>query len=66
MALLQNEYAAYLIVVLLVLGIAIQKFYGIGKLIRKFTGSGERVEAARAAKIAKATTAKTTATKTTE
>ena len=56
-ALIQNEYAAYLIIVLLVAGIVIGKFFGFRRFFRLFTGSGERVEAARA-KTAKAETTK--------
>ena len=58
LALIQNEYAAYLVITILVLGIAIHKFYGLKKFARLFTGSSERVEAARAAKEAKASTTK--------
>ncbi len=58
LALVQNEYAAYLVITILVLGIAIHKFYGLKKFFRLFTGSGDRVEAARAAKAAKAETTK--------
>ena len=50
MALIQNEYVMYAVIVLLVLGIAIQKFYGLGKFIKLFTGSSEKVAAAKAAK----------------
>lgn len=59
LALIQNEYAAYLVIIILVLGIAIHKFYGLKKFVRLFTGSGERLEVARAAKETKARTAKT-------
>lgn len=66
LALLQNEYTAQVLVVLLVLGIAIHKFYGLGKFFRLFTGSRSRVAAARraandaaeAAETAKAVVAK--------
>jgi hypothetical protein len=58
LALIQNEYAAYLVIIILVLGIAIHKFYGLKKFFRLFTGSSERVETARAAKAAKAEPAK--------
>lgn len=47
-ALLQNELVLYGIIAALVLGIAIHKFFGLGRFIRLFTGSGERVKTAKA------------------
>jgi|TARA_S200002703_G_scaffold159912_1_gene175430 hypothetical protein len=64
-ALLQNEYAMYLIIVLLVLGIVIGKFIGFKKFFGFFAGSGERVETAKAKTAAKATTAKASTAKAT-
>lgn len=49
LALLQNEYTAQALVVILSLGILIHKFYGLGKFFRLFTGSRSRVAAARRA-----------------
>ena len=55
-ALLQNELVLTGIIIALVLGIVIHKWFGLGRLIRVFTGSGKRVEVAKA-KTAKAKTA---------
>ena len=61
LALIQNEIFLGAVIIALVFGIAIHKWFGLGRFIRLFTGSGSRLkatkraatEAAEAAEVAK-------------
>ena len=46
-AMLTNEWFLGGVIIVLLLGIIIHKIYGLGKFLRLFTGSGNRLKAAR-------------------